>query len=103
MPGQLDEKTKQRRHDTLMELQQGISAEKHRALIGQTLDVIVEGYSEETDLLLVGRHSQQAPEIDGVTYINDGEAQIGDMVRVKIEDSMDYDLIGGIVTPGPIQ
>ena len=40
---------------------------------------------------------RQAPDIDGVTYINDGEAKIGDMVKVKITDSMDYDLIGGIV------
>lgn len=97
LPGQVDEKTKQRRHDTLMALQKEISAAKHREFIGKTLTVMVEGVSEETDLLLVGRHSQQAPDIDGVTYINDGEAKIGDMVQVKITDSMDYDLIGGIV------
>lgn len=96
LPGQVDEETKQRRHDTLMEMQREISARKHKALIGRTLDVMVEGVSEETDLLLVGRHSQQAPDIDGVTYINDGEAQIGDIVRVEITDSMDYDLVGGI-------
>lgn len=96
LPGQVDEETKQRRHDTLMEMQREISARKHKAFIGRTLDVMVEGVSEETDLLLVGRHSQQAPDIDGVTYINDGEAQIGEMVRVKITDSMDYDLVGGI-------
>jgi ribosomal protein S12 methylthiotransferase len=97
LPGQIDGETKQRRHDTLMALQKEISAKKHRAFIGRTLDVLVEGVSEETDLLLVGRHSQQAPDIDGVTYINDGEAKVGDLVKVKITDSMDYDLIGGIV------
>ncbi len=97
LPGQLDQETKQRRHDTLMSLQQGISKKKHAAFIGKTLDVLVEGVSEETDLLLVGRNSQQAPEIDGVTYINDGEAKIGDLVKVQITQSMDYDLIGGIV------
>jgi ribosomal protein S12 methylthiotransferase len=101
LPGQVDEETKRRRHDTLMELQQGISRKKHRAFIGRTVDVLVEGYSEETDLLLVGRHSQQAPDIDGVTYINEGQANIGDLVKVRITDSMDYDLIGGMVEPSP--
>jgi len=102
LPDPVDEATKQRRHDTLMELQQSISRDKHRALIGKTLPVLVEGFSEETDLLLVGRHSGQAPEIDGVTYINDGEAQVGDIVQVRITDAMDYDLIGGIVSPAEV-
>ncbi len=99
LPNQVDEKTKQRRHDTLMALQKDISAAKHREFIGKTLTVMVEGVSEETELLLVGRHSQQAPDIDGVTYINDGEAKPGDLVQVRIEDAHDYDLIGGIVQP----
>ena len=96
LPNQVDEETKQRRHDSLMALQQEISRKKHREFIGRTLQVLVEGYSEETDLLLRGRHSQQAPDIDGVTLINEGEAKIGEMVNVKITDSMEYDLIGGI-------
>ncbi|MGZ3722570.1 MAG: 30S ribosomal protein S12 methylthiotransferase RimO [Bdellovibrionales bacterium] len=99
LPDQVDEETKRRRHDTLMELQQSISRKKHREFIGRTVEVLVEGYSEETELLLVGRHSQQAPDIDGVTYINDGQANVGDLVKVKITDSMDYDLLGGIVGP----
>jgi ribosomal protein S12 methylthiotransferase len=97
LPDQGDEATKQDRHDRLMELQREISREKHRAFIGKTLSVVVEGFSEETDLLLVGRHAHQAPEIDGITYINEGEAKVGETVRVKITDAMDYDLIGGIV------
>ena len=100
LPGQVDEETKQRRHDMLMELQQGISAQRQADMIGKTLPVLVEGYSEETDLLLVGRHSQQAPDIDGVTYINEGEAKVGDIVQVRITEAMDYDLVGGIVAPG---
>ncbi len=102
LPNQVDEATKQRRHDTLMEMQQEISRTKHAQFIGKKLQVLVEGVSEETELLLQGRHSQQAPDIDGVTYINDGEARIGDMVEVTITDSMDYDLVGGITpTEGP--
>jgi ribosomal protein S12 methylthiotransferase len=100
LPGQVDEATKQDRHDRLMALQQEISREKHREFIGKTLSVVVEGFSEETDLLLVGRHAHQAPEIDGITYINEGEAKVGEVVRVKITDAMDYDLIGGIVPEG---
>jgi ribosomal protein S12 methylthiotransferase len=97
MADQVDEKTKQRRYEAVMEVQQNISREKHRAFIGKTVEVLVEGYSEETELLLQGRTSQQAPDIDGVVLINDGEAQIGDLVQVRITDSMEYDLIGEIV------
>lgn len=98
MPDQIDEATKQRRYEAVMEVQQQISREKHEAFVGRVVDVLVEGYSEETDLLLQGRTSQQAPDIDGVVLINDGEAKIGDMVRVEITESMEYDLIGRIVT-----
>jgi ribosomal protein S12 methylthiotransferase len=97
MPDQVDEETKQRRYEAVMEVQQNISREKHRAFIGKTVEVLVEGYSEETDLLLQGRMSQQAPDIDGVVLINDGEAKVGDIVKVHITDSMEYDLIGEIV------
>lgn len=98
MDNQIDEETKQYRHDAVMEIQQNISREKHRDFVGKTLDVIVEGFSEETDLLLQGRFWGQAPDIDGVVLINDGQAQVGDMVKVHITDSMEYDLIGEIVT-----
>jgi ribosomal protein S12 methylthiotransferase len=97
LPNQIDEETKQRRHDTLMELQRNISLTKQRQWIGRTVEVMVEGVSEETELLLQGRHSGQAPDIDGVTLINDGEASPGDMVQVEITDATDYDLVGGIV------
>ncbi len=97
MDGQLDEEIKQRRYKALMEVQQNISRDKNRAFIGQTVEVLVEGFSEETELLLQGRTSQQAPDIDGVVLINDGQAQVGDFVKVRITDSMEYDLIGEIV------
>lgn len=97
MPDQVDDKTKQARYEAVMEIQQNISRDKHRAYIGKTIEVVVEGYSEETDLLLQGRMSQQAPDIDGVVLINDGEAKIGQFVKVKVTESMEYDLIGEIV------
>lgn len=97
MTDQVDEETKQYRHDALMEVQQNISREKHSDFVGKTLEVLVEGFSEETDLLLQGRFWGQAPDIDGVVLINDGEAKVGDMVKVHITDNMEYDLIGAIV------
>jgi ribosomal protein S12 methylthiotransferase len=97
MEDQIDEDAKNRRWEALMEVQQNISREMQRRQIGQVIDVVVEGLSEETELLLQGRSSQQAPEIDGVVLINDGKANIGDIVKVKITDSMEYDLIGEIV------
>ena len=103
MLNQIDEDVKQRRHDELMELQMEISRDKHRAFIGRIVPVLVEGLSEETDLLLQGRMSQQAPDIDGVVLINDGRAEIGEIVNVRITDSHDYDLIGEIVTDAVTQ
>jgi ribosomal protein S12 methylthiotransferase len=99
MTDQIDEETKQRRHDELMALQMEISREKHQAFVGKTVQVLVEGFSEETELLLQGRMSQQAPDIDGVVLINDGQAEVGQLVNVRITDSHDYDLIGEIVAP----
>lgn len=98
MTDQLDEETKDYRHDALMSVQQNISRDNHRKFVGQVVDVLVEGLSEESELLLQGRTSQQAPDIDGVVYINDGQAQMGDIVKVRITDSHDYDLVGEIVT-----
>lgn len=96
LPNQVDEATKQKRAERLMKAQREISRRKHKAFVGRVVPVLVEGVSQETDLLLEGRHSQQAPEIDGVTYISSGEAKVGDIVPVKITDSHDYDLVGEI-------
>lgn len=97
MDGQIDDKIKEKRFHTLMKAQNKISKKIHKKFIGKTLKVIIDGVSEETDLLLQGRTSQQAPGIDGVVLISEGEAKPGDMVDVLITDSHDYDLVGRIV------
>jgi ribosomal protein S12 methylthiotransferase len=61
------------------------------------VEVLVEGVSEETELLLEGRTRFQAPEIDGCVYINEGEASPGDIVKVRIAEAHIYDLVGGII------
>ncbi|MDC0980095.1 30S ribosomal protein S12 methylthiotransferase RimO [Bdellovibrionales bacterium] len=98
MDGQVDAEVKQRRYDELMSLQKRISHERQKALIGQVIPVLVEGVSEESELLWQGRTSQQAYDIDGVVYINDGAAKTGDIVPVRITDSHDYDLVGHILS-----
>jgi len=97
MSGLVDEETKQRRFNILMETQKEISFKRNKQFIGKTLPVLIEGYSEETELLLKGRSSQQAPDIDGIVYVNKGQAQEGDIVSVLITESHDYDLVGEIV------
>ena len=61
------------------------------------VEVLVEGVSEETELLLEGRARFQAPEIDGCVYINEGTANPGDLVKVRIAEAHIYDLVGGII------
>tara|TARA_Y100000780_G_scaffold232367_1_gene263096 strand:- start:55 stop:1443 length:1389 start_codon:yes stop_codon:yes gene_type:complete len=97
MTDQIDEETKEDRYNQVMSLQKDISNEMHARFVGQTIPVMVEGYSQETELLLEGRMQGQAPEIDGVVYINDGTASPGEIVMVEITDSHDYDLVGKII------
>nr|WP_235606835.1 30S ribosomal protein S12 methylthiotransferase RimO [Syntrophotalea acetylenivorans] len=99
LPDQVAERTKKSRVEKLMKAQQRVSFRRNRALVDRIEPVLVEGYSEETELLLSGRSVRQAPDIDGQVYITDGQADIGDIVPLRITDSSDYDLIGEIVDP----
>lgn len=90
-------KVARERRKKIMSAQARISKAKNAARVGDIEEVLVEGVSSETDLLLVGRGRFQAPEVDGVVYINDGEASPGDLVRVQITDSHVYDLVGRIL------
>ena len=95
-PDQCSEEEKSGRLEHILALQAGISREILKKYIGRLEPVLVEGVSRETDLLLEGRTRFQAPEIDGCVYINDGEANPGDIVMVRIDDAQVYDLVGGI-------
>ncbi|HKN85998.1 MAG TPA: 30S ribosomal protein S12 methylthiotransferase RimO, partial [Nitrospiraceae bacterium] len=109
--GKLDRRLMEERRAELLALQESISLKRGRQKIGSTLEVLVEGPSEETDLLLAARHEGQAPEIDGVVYINDIEGRSentnliqirrdtvvpcpGDFVKVQITEAAAYDLVG---------
>ena len=97
MEEQITERVKRLRYKKLMKVQARVSFKQNRRLIGTVEQVLVEGYSDETDLLLKGRSSRQAPDIDGLVYITAGTANVGDIVPVRITDSSDYDVIGEIV------
>jgi ribosomal protein S12 methylthiotransferase len=86
------------RRNELLAVQEGIAAARGRDRIGSVMEVLVDGPSEETPLLLESRHEGLAPEIDGVVYINDGRANPGDLVKVEITDAATYDLVGHIVS-----
>ncbi|HZR08121.1 MAG TPA: 30S ribosomal protein S12 methylthiotransferase RimO, partial [Myxococcales bacterium] len=104
LDGQLPQRVKAQRQKKLLGIQRRISKQHQQDLVGQTLDVLVEGVSDETELLLEGRWMGQAPEIDGKVYVNRGQARAGEIVRVEIEQAGDYDLVGGIVgADGPAQ
>lgn len=98
MKQQLEQDIIDERFNEIYELQKKISHEKLKDQIGKEMEVLVEGFHEETDLLLVGRHYGQAPDIDGKVIINEGTAEIGDIVKVTITDSYDHDLLGKIET-----
>jgi len=90
---------KQARWETLMETQQQISLEKNMALVGQNLDVIVDGLGEVEDsdeLLLVGRSYRDAPEIDGLVLVENAPQDAGGILPVSITGAMAYDLVGVI-------
>ncbi|MCA9551910.1 MAG: 30S ribosomal protein S12 methylthiotransferase RimO [Myxococcales bacterium] len=104
MDGQVPAEVIAERHDRLMGLLKEKSAERMQAYVGQRLEVLVDGPSEETELLLAARHKGQAAEIDGTVYINDGQARAGDLVEVEITEAFDYDMVGHItkvVAPAP--
>lgn len=93
----VDEDVSEERRALLYEKQAEISESKLEEYLGKEVEVLVEGLSEESDLLLQGRLSTQAPGIDGVVYINDGQSFPGQVETVLIEQTGQHDLVGGIV------
>jgi ribosomal protein S12 methylthiotransferase len=82
----------EKRYHRLMAIQAGISRENNQKYIGETLQVLVEEKPEEN--LFIGRTAFQAPEVDGITYINASNLGIGTFTNVTITDSYEYDLVG---------
>ena len=86
----------------LMALQRRVSKARNRKMIGREVDVLIEGPSPDTDLLWQARMSTQAPEIDGVCYVNDfagASPRRGEIRRMRITEAHDYDLVGTLDAP----
>ena len=96
LPNRVDPETAEARQQKLMEIQRQISRARHEAMVGTEIEVLVEGVSTETEYLLEGRWYGQAPGIDGVTYLADGEAQPGALVRARVTQAADYDLAASL-------
>ena len=99
LPDQVPDDVKAERQAALMDLQRQISAEILAEKVGKTFDVLVEGESDESELLLEGRLQTQAPDVDGKVYLAEAPADvtIGQVRRVKIVQAGDYDLVGHVV------
>ena len=91
----------ERRRKHLMQIQKPISKKKKKALVGRELDLLLEGVSEESDLLLEGRTPRHAPEIDGKVFVNDVPEGLqplpGEFYRCQITEAHDYDLVAKII------
>jgi ribosomal protein S12 methylthiotransferase len=108
LPNQVADEIKQRRWEQLMELQQGISLAKNQAIVGKTLDILVEGHGQSEDdqgraggLISLGRSYRDAPEIDGYVLV-EGELPAGEIVPVRITGATTYDLMATVDTRAPV-
>jgi ribosomal protein S12 methylthiotransferase len=100
LDAKVDGRTIQNRKRRVMAIQRRISKARNRKLVGEEVPVLVSGLSQETDLLWEARMPTQAPEIDGVTLINDfegDEPRPGEMRRLRITESHDYDVVGTLL------
>ena len=95
--GEVRAEVARQRQGAIMALQAELSKTKNRRVIGQVVPVLIEGPSAETDLLLAGRTARMAPDVDARVLINKGEAQVGEIVAVRINEAYEYDLVGEIV------
>ncbi|RRJ65425.1 30S ribosomal protein S12 methylthiotransferase RimO [Paenibacillus oralis] len=93
LPDQIAEDVKEWRANTLMEIQRTVANENSGKYIGKVLDVLVERYDGRSDVY-VGRSQFDAPEIDGEVFVTNCSASIGDIAKVRITHSFEYDLTG---------
>ncbi|MCC7201847.1 MAG: 30S ribosomal protein S12 methylthiotransferase RimO [Nitrospirae bacterium] len=100
MKQQVGEKKRLERQNIIMEIQQGISLRKNQKLIGTRQIVLVDSISKGEEFQMEGRTCGHAPEVDGVVYIKCNSERLpapGEMVSVRIEDALPYDLAGTVI------
>lgn len=97
LDGLIEPKISAERRNTVMDLQREISLSNNQRFVGKRIVSLVSGASSESNMLLEARHEGQAPDVDGVIYINDGIAAQGDFAVVEITEAHEYDLVGKVV------
>ena len=97
LPNQVPEEIKEKRYAEPVNLQSEIAERKNRRLLGEEIEVMIDGVSSESEYLLEGRTRGQALEIDGKVLTTDGTAKPGEIVKVKFEQNFEYDFVGPIV------
>ncbi|HKM01900.1 MAG TPA: 30S ribosomal protein S12 methylthiotransferase RimO [Sedimentibacter sp.] len=96
LPEQIDEDVKEERQNELMEIQLGVSYQNNLSKIGKTYDVLIE--EKDVENIYVGRTYMDSIEIDGCVYVtSDEELSLGNIYKVKINDALEYDLMGDVV------
>lgn len=95
LPNQLPQFVMDERRNALMELQQPISLKKNKKEVGKVVDVLIEQENPETGKL-IGRSVRFSPEVDGLVYVQ-GQARLGSIVPVTIQDADAYDLYGQVL------
>lgn len=93
LPNQIPDEIKEWRANTLMEIQREVASERNGQWIGQELEVLLERYDGRNDIF-IGRTQYDAPEIDGEVFVSNSKGQIGDIVKVRVTHSYDFDLAG---------
>ena len=98
MPDQIDEQVKQDRYDILMQTQLTVSEDLNNAKLGSEITVITDGYDNVAEIYF-GRSEADAPDVDGKVYFRapKGAYTFGDFVKVKVDEALDYDLIGDAI------
>lgn len=94
---QVSEKVKKDRFEKVMRLQQDISSESNKNLMGKTLKVLIDEQDEKDKGLFIGRTEMDAPEVDGVVYVRGKDLSPGKFARVKITGVTEYDLEGDAI------
>lgn len=101
LENQISEEIKQKRFEKLAKAQFKVLRKRQEQWIGKKVQVIVEGFHPDSQMLLRARHQGQCPDIDGQIIINDGRrvSGFGKLYEVEITDAVDYDLIGTVLGP----
>ena len=101
-PGRIDLAIAEGRAAELMAIQEQLRLRRHLEMVGQEIEVMIDGVSDESEFLLDGRHEGQAPDIDGKCIVTDGTAERGDFVKTRIINATAHELVVSMDLDRPV-